>query len=66
MNITINGEKKTFIEPTSILGLLKILNIDTKKIAIELNLEIVPKSNYAETFLKNEDTLEIIQFIGGG
>lgn len=66
MNITINGEKKTFTEPISILGLLKILNIDTKKIAIELNLEIVPKSSYAEIFLKDEDTLEIIQFIGGG
>jgi thiamine biosynthesis protein ThiS len=66
MNITINGEKKNFSQPVSILSILNNLNIDKKKIAIELNLEIVPKSSYENTIIKNGDSLEIIEFIGGG
>ena len=60
------GRKKNFSQPVSILSILNNLNIDKKKIAIELNLEIVPKSSYENTIIKNGDSLEIIEFIGGG
>ena len=66
MNITINGENRAVDEPTSVAGLLENLGFDTRKVAVERNLEIVPKSTYADVPLGDGDRLEIVHFIGGG
>jgi len=66
INLTINGELKSYAAPLSLCDLLKCLELPETKIAIERNLEIVPKSLYAETHLVDGDKLEIVQFIGGG
>lgn len=66
MDITINGEEKRFEGPLNVDGLLKALALEPRKIAVERNLEIVPKSLYAETALANGDRIEIVQFVGGG
>ncbi len=67
MNLVINGDPYTNLpESLSVAGLIRHLGLPEKKIAIERNLEIVPKSTFANTRLKNGDKLEIIHFIGGG
>ena len=66
MDITINGEQKRFQAPINIAGLLTVLELEPKKIAVERNLEIVPKSLYSQTALADGDRIEIVQFVGGG
>ena len=64
--IQLNGKKVVIKSNYSILDLLKKYKFADKKIAIEHNGVIVPKSNYRKKFLKNKDQVEIVHFIGGG
>ena len=64
--IQLNGKKVTIKSNYSILDLLKKYKFVDKKIAIEHNGVIVTKSNYRKKFLKNNDQVEIVHFIGGG
>ncbi len=66
MDITVNGEEKRFEGVISVAGLLAALALEPMKIAVERNLEIVPKSRYDETALADGDRIEIVQFVGGG
>ena len=66
MKITVNGEDQYFDAPLSIAGLLTSLGIAAGKVAIERNLEIVPKSAYGSIGLSDGDRIEIVHFIGGG
>ena len=66
MKITVNGEVRHFEEPLSIAGLLISLGVAGSKVAIECNLEIVPKSAYETIKLRDGDRIEIVHFIGGG
>ncbi|BCG45911.1 Sulfur carrier protein ThiS [Citrifermentans bremense] len=65
MNITTNGEAVS-IDPLTVQEYLLSLGIDPRRVAVELNLEILPKAQYPTTHLKEGDTLEIVQFVGGG
>jgi sulfur carrier protein len=65
MEISVNGETKT-LSPVSILGLLQMLEIDPRRVAVELNLEILPKPDYETTTLQDGDRVEIVHFVGGG
>lgn len=66
MRLTINGEERNFVAPLTVEQLLSRIGIEGQKVAVERNLEIVPKSNYARICLKDGDKLEIVHFIGGG
>lgn len=66
MQVTINGEGHAFDNSLSVAQLLKQLGLEPVKIAVERNLEIVPRSAYATTVLAEGDRLEIVHFIGGG
>ncbi|MAM79018.1 MAG: thiamine biosynthesis protein ThiS [Alphaproteobacteria bacterium] len=66
MEITLNGEKFTLETGSNIVNLIDKLNLDVDKLAIERNLEIVPKSKFAMTIIEEGDKLEIVHFIGGG
>lgn len=66
VELTINGELKRFDAPLSVDGLLAALGVEPRKVAIERNLEIVPKSIYGATRLADGDRIEIVQFVGGG
>ena len=66
IEISINGEQREIADGLDVSALLETLGIDGRKVAVERNLEIVPKSRYAETVLKPRDQLEIVQFVGGG
>ena len=66
IKLIVNGNEKDVSEGATILGLLNELAIKPQGIAVELNLEIVPKSKFGETVLKNGDKIEIVRMAGGG
>jgi thiazole synthase len=66
LEITLNGEARRLDAPLSVRGLLESLGLDPAKIAVERNLEIVPRSRYGDIALTQGDRLEIVHFIGGG
>jgi thiazole synthase len=66
LNITLNGEPRHLNGALSIRDLLTSLDLDPKKIAVERNLEIVPRSQYESVTVEDGDRLEIVHFIGGG
>ena len=66
MDVIINGDPHSFRGPLTVHDLLSRLDLDPRKIAVERNLEIVPRSTYAERLVEEGDSLEIVQFIGGG
>ena len=66
ISVLINGQSNNIAEGTSLLTLLEKLDIDPGRVAVEYNMEIVNKRNFNDTVLKENDTLEIITFVGGG
>lgn len=65
MQILVNGETADIGE-MSVHQYLESLAIDPQRVAVELNLDILPKGEYSQTLLKNGDRLEIVHFVGGG
>ena len=66
MSVVINGENREITSPITVTILLRDLGLDARKIALEHNLEIVPRSAYDKTLVSDGDRLEIVHFIGGG
>ncbi len=66
LDVTVNGEARSFDGPLTVHGLLAGLELDPRKVAVERNQEIVPRSTYAAVWLTAGDALEIVHFIGGG
>jgi thiamine biosynthesis protein ThiS len=66
MKLTINGESRNFEAVADVAGLVAALGLDPRKVAVERNLEIVPRSAYGRTALAEGDRIEIVHFIGGG
>ena len=61
-----NGDEKDFSSPISLAGLIEELDLPASRIAIELNREVVRRSDWGSTMLKDEDRIEIVHFVGGG
>ena len=66
LEIKINGETRQFAEALTVSGLIAELGYTGKRIAVERNGEIVPKSQHATTALLSGDQLEIVVAVGGG
>ena len=66
MRITINGRDQDVEGPLTISDLIARLGWDARKIAVERNLEIVPKSAHGSTQVQDGDRIEIVNFVGGG
>ena len=66
MKLLLNGEERQIADVVSIADLVSALGLDARKVAVERNLEIAPRSTYAETALAEGDRIEIVTFIGGG
>jgi thiamine biosynthesis protein ThiS len=66
MRLVVNGEEQTFSEVATVAALVASLGLDPRKVAVERNLEIVPRSAYARTCVADGDRIEIVHFIGGG
>ncbi len=64
--IQLNGKKVLIKSKYSLLDLLKKYRLNNKKIAVEYNGIIIPKVNYKKKYLKENDKVEIVHFIGGG
>ena len=66
MRITLNGDSYELGEPMTISRLLARLDIDPRRVAVEHNLVVVKRAAYASTMVQAEDTVEIVNFVGGG
>jgi sulfur carrier protein len=66
MRVIVNGEDRVFDGVKTVAALVDALQLDGRKLAIERNLEIVPRSAYDRTALCDGDRIEIVHFIGGG
>ncbi|HET9019693.1 MAG TPA: sulfur carrier protein ThiS [Acetobacteraceae bacterium] len=66
LRVMLNGEPREIAAPASVAALLAEIGLDTRKVAVERNEEIVPRSAYGATWLASGDSLEVVHFIGGG
>ena len=66
MRLEVNGQPREFDAPMTVASLVEALGLDARNVAIERNLEIVPRSTYGLTTLGEGDRLEIVNFVGGG
>lgn len=66
MILELNGESRDFPEGLTLAALVEHLGMKADRVAVELNLEIVPRPKWQETQLKTGDKLEIVHFVGGG
>lgn len=66
MTLQINGEKRQFSDPLTVSALVEQLGMKDDRVAIELNLDILPRERWSSTELHDEDRLEIVHFVGGG
>ena len=66
MHITVNGDRRDVPGPLSITDLLRELGFGERRVAVEVNLEIVPRSRHGSHQLQDGDRVELVQAIGGG
>lgn len=66
MKITVNGEPMTVADATTVAGLLEQLNLAGRRLAIEVNMDIIPRSQHDQLHLKDNDVVEVVHAIGGG
>jgi len=66
MKVFVNGDEKDFSSSISLTELITQLDLPAPRIAVELNREVVRRSDWGSTMLKDEDRIEIVHFVGGG
>ena len=66
VSLMVNGEHRRVFAGMTIAGLAAELGLDPAKVAVERNMEVVPRSTLAEVLLADGDELEIVHFVGGG
>jgi len=66
MQLTINGEARSFETPLTLGTLLDQLGLKQDRVAVEYNRALLPRLQWASTSLAEGDSLEIVQFVGGG
>lgn len=66
MNVFVNGDPHNVSEGTTVAELLSELEMTARHIAVEVNLELVPRTRHAEHLLHENDRLEVVTLVGGG
>lgn len=66
VTISLNGEPHTLEAPLTVSELLDRLGIDPRRVAVERNLVVVKRVQYADTLIQDGDAIEIVNFVGGG
>jgi sulfur carrier protein len=66
ISVQINGEEKVFATEVNLEWVIDSLSLQNKKIAVEINEQIIPRSEYTKTLIKNGDCIEIVAAVGGG
>ena len=66
MKVTVNGQERELAAPVTVAALLDTLGMAGKRVAVEVNREIVPRSRHAEYKVQDKDRVEVVVAIGGG
>ena len=66
MDLMVNGERRSVRDGMTAAGLLTSLKLQPERVVVELNLTVLKRAQLASTALKSGDTVEIVQFVGGG
>ena len=66
MIVTINGERREIPDGLSVIALLEHLGMRRERVAVERNLDILPRTRWQETRVEPNDSFEIVHFVGGG
>lgn len=66
MTVTINGERREIPDGLNVISLLEHLGMRVDRVAIERNLDILPRAQWPDTLVQANDSFEIVQFVGGG
>ena len=66
MKLIVNGEEKIFEDNMNLMDIIQSLKIEDKVMAAAVNMEIVKKENWSNFIPKDDDKLELLQFVGGG
>jgi thiamine biosynthesis protein ThiS len=66
LRITLNGDPFELDQPLSVIELLGRLAIDPRRVAVEHNLQIIKRQTFSDTIVREGDTVEIVNFVGGG
>jgi sulfur carrier protein len=64
--ITVNGERRETTQGATVADLLRDLNLPTGRVAVERNLEVLPRPQWLNTAIQPGDRYEIVHFVGGG
>ena len=66
MRVTINGEREALGREMSVADLLADRRIESRRVAVEINEDLVPRKTYTDTLVRDGDRIEIVTFVGGG
>ncbi len=66
MKIVLNGKPETLDDATSVAELLKRLDLDPIRVAVEINEDVLRRKTFADTAIRDGDRVEIVTFVGGG
>jgi len=66
VTLTVNGDQREVPEGTTVAALLDLIGLDRRRVAVERNREIVPRSTHEQAVLADGDRIEIVQMVGGG
>lgn len=66
MQVIVNGQPRTLADDCSIEALLRTLELEPRHVAVEVNLQLVPRQQHAQHRLKEGDRLEVVTLVGGG
>lgn len=66
MELTVNGEARSFPDGLTVRGLIEALSLTDGPVAVERNREVVPRALHVETVLRDRDVVEIVHLVGGG
>ena len=66
MTITLNGDPVDVAGPLTLTALLEHLGIDARRVAVEVNLDVIRRASYDTTEIRDGDQVEVVNFVGGG
>ena len=66
ITVRVNGSEKTFADGTTVSSMLVSEGMDPAKVAVEIDLDIVPRRTFGEREIRNGEVIEIVSFVGGG
>ncbi|AMK14271.1 thiamine biosynthesis protein ThiS [methanogenic archaeon mixed culture ISO4-G1] len=66
VTVKVNGSERSYPDGTTVSGMLLSEGMDPKKVAVEIEMDIVPRRTFDDREIRNGETIEIVSFVGGG